>query len=213
MTAYAVNSYITADDIKATLILDGTTFADDDIERAVNAANAAVDQLFGRPFVHDVNEDGEPVPTDRHYSVRRRSREIVGIRDLTRLTPIEISIDLAGDGTFSTNLVENTDYYLEPLNAELDGKPFEQIRAVNGLFPAGTRILRITGTYGWPTDPPPQLIAFAEILAVKFVERIRSAPLGVITAGADMGVAMRLGKLDPDFPTLAAGLARGALIS
>ena len=203
----ASHDYITADDVKATLTLDGTTYADPDVDRAVQAANAAIDQLFGRAFAPDTD------PTDRYYNIRRRSRDVVEIHDLTRTTTIAVAYDTSGGGTFSQTLVENTDYQLEPLNAELDGVPYEQIRSRRGQFGSGSRVLKVTGTFGWPGAPPPQIITFAEVLAVKFLARIREAPFGVVTAGADMGVAMRLAKTDPDFPTLSAGLCRGAQIA
>jgi hypothetical protein len=200
-------TYITSDDVKATLILDGTTFADPDVDRAVDAANAVVDQLFGRTFAPDGS------PTDRYYNIRRSSRQVIEIHDLTRTTAITVKYDSAQDGTFATTLVENTDYQLEPLNAEADGRPFEQIRSRKGLFYPGSRVLKVSGTFGWPGSAPPQIVAFAEVIAVKMVARIREAPFGVVTAGADMGVAMRLAKMDPDFPMLSAGLTRGVLIN
>jgi hypothetical protein len=203
-----VSDYIASADVKATLILEGTTYADPDVDRAVAAANDAVDQLFGRKFAPDAE------PTTRYYGIRRRdSREVKEIDDLTRLTPITVEIDLSGDGSFAKTLVENTDFQFEPLNAELDAIPFEKIRARNGFLPAGPRVMKITGTFGWPGSAPPQVIAFAEVLAIKFLTRIREAPFGVVTAGADLGVAMRMAKQDPDFPALSAGLTRGALIA
>lgn len=218
-----MTDYITSDDVKASLVLDATTYADPDIDRGVAAANAAIDQLFGRKFVPDLADDNAPAPTDRYYSVRRRSREVVEIRDLTRLTDITVAFDSGRDQTFAQTLVENVDFFLEPLNAEADGVPFEQIRAVRGSFAVGSRVLKVSGTFGWPgivgdddavtANPPAQIVAFAEVLAVKFLTRIREAPFGVVTAGADMGVAMRLARTDPDFPTLSAGLCRGAFVS
>lgn len=201
-------TYITDADVKATLTLDGTTYADADVTRAVNAANASIDQLFGRKFRADVS------PASRYYGIRRRhGGHVLEIDDLTRNTAITVAVDAAGDGTFATVLVEDTDYVLEPLNAELDGVPFEQIQMIRSFLPRGARRVEVTGTFGWPGAPPAQIVAFAEVLAVKLVTRFREAPFGIVTAGADMGAAMRLARTDPDFPTLSAGLCRGALIA
>lgn len=208
-----VTDYITSDEVKATLVLDGTAFADADVDRAVDASNAAIEQLFGRRFVFDTDDDDEPLATDRYYSVRRRGMAVKAIDDLTRATDISVALDLDGDNTYETALVENTDYVLEPDNAEADGVPYEQIRLRGGTFPVGSRLIKVTGTFGWPDSPPPQIAAFAEVLAVKLVSRFREAPFGIVTAGADMGVAMRMARTDPDFPTLSAGLCKGVLIS
>jgi hypothetical protein len=199
-------NYITAADVKASLTLDGTSYADGDVDRAVASANAVVDQLFGRKFSLD------PAASDRYYRVRRHHTTSLEIDDLTRATPVTVMFDANTDGTFEQTLTELTDYVLEPLNAEADGLPFETVRMLKNYLPAGPRAVKVNGTFGWPSVPP-QVVAFAEVLAVKLVARFREAPFGIVTAGADMGVAMRLARTDPDFPTLAAGLTRGVLIS
>lgn len=206
LSAATSPNYITEAEVKATLTLDGTTFADADVVRAVDAANAAVDQLFGRSF----SLDG--AASDRYYPVRRRHESVLPIHDLTRTTTISVAVDANGDGIFETALVENTDYVLNPLNAEADGLPFEEIAMLKSFLPLGRRRVKVTGTFGWPAVPS-QIPAFAEVIAIKLVTRLRDAPFGIVTAGADMGVAMRLAKMDPDFPTLAAGLTKGALVA
>lgn len=42
--------YVDADELKATLNLNQTTFADDDIDRAIAAASRAIDGYKGRRF-------------------------------------------------------------------------------------------------------------------------------------------------------------------
>ena len=203
-----MSDYITSADVSSSLTLDGTTYASDDVDRAVAAANAAIDQLFGRSFAQDAES------SSRFYGVtRRRGGRVLEIHDLTRASEISFNVDADRDGTFETTLTENVDFVLEPLNAELDGIPFERIRMVKGTLPTGARVAEVTGTFGWPDPVPPQIAAFAEVLAVKLVTRFREAPFGIVTAGADLGVAMRLARTDPDFPTLSAGLCKGALIS
>lgn len=201
-----MSAYISDDDVKATLILDGTTFADADVTRAVDAANGAVDELLGRSFQQDADA------SDRYYSVRRRGAQVLYIHDLTRASEPVVSVDSARDGSFADVLVENTDFFFEPLNAVEDGKPYEKIALERGFLPKGRRMVKVAGTFGWPEPVPPQIVAFAEVLAIKLVTRLREAPFGIVTAGADMAVAMRLARSDPDFPTLAAGLCKGALI-
>jgi hypothetical protein len=202
-----VGQYIDVASVKETLTLDGTSFADADVTRAVDAANAAVDELFGRSFIVDT------APSTRYYGNRRRGSRILDIHDLTRATAITVAVDSNGDGTFATTLVEDTDYVLLPLNAVLDGVPFEQIQLLKSFLPHGPRVISVTGTFGWPGGAPAQIAAFAEVIAIKLVTRLREAPFGVVTAGAEMGVAMRMAKSDPDFPTLSAGLCKGALIA
>lgn len=202
-----MTDYIDAASVKASLTLDGTSYADADVDRAVAAANASIDELFGRRFAPDA------APSSRYYGILRHHSHVKEIDDLTRTTAITVALDINGDDVFETTLTENVDFVLEPLNAETDGLPYEQIRMRRGFFPHGSRILEVTGTFGWPGSAPPQIAAFAEVLAVKLVTRFREAPFGIVTAGADMGVAMRMARTDPDFPTLSAGLTRGVLIA
>jgi hypothetical protein len=199
-------SYISEAELKESLTLSGTTFADDDLARACQASNAAVEQLLGRSFTLAA------AAATRYYGLRHRGRSSLEIDDLTRTTTITVAVDTTGDGTFNQTLVENTDFVLEPLNAEADGVPFERVRLLLGYFPFGPRCVSVQGTFGWPSVPP-QISAFAAVLATKLVTRFRDAPFGIVTAGADMGIAMRLARSDPDFPTLSAGLCRGVLIS
>lgn len=202
-------SYIDSTAVKESLVLDGTTFVDDDIARAVDAANDAIDQLFGRKFSQD------DAATDRYYGVRRRHAQVLPIYDLTRATEPVVAVDSDQDGTFSLTLVENTDFVFQPLNAVEDGRPYEEIAMLaNRVLPIGRRCVKVTGTHGWPTGSvPSQIAAFAEVIAIKLVTRFREAPFGIVTAGADMAVAMRLARTDPDFPTLSAGLTKGAMIA
>lgn len=201
-------SYIASADVESSLTLTGTTYASSDVDRAVAAANAAVEELFGRRFYHDTS------PASRYYGIRHEGRRVLDFGDdLTRETTITVAVDTTGDQTFATTLSENVDYVLEPLNAETDGLPYEQLRMIKSFLPRGARMVEITGTWGWPGSvPPQQLPAFAEVLATKLVTRFREAPFGIVTAGADLGVAMRMARTDPDFPTLSAGLCKGALI-
>jgi hypothetical protein len=205
-----MTDYITAEDLKQSGELKGTTYADRDIARAIPAACRAIDDVCHRSF----GQDAQPV--QRFY--RATTREFCWIDDVA--TPADdatesplavIDLDRAATGDYSEVWTEGEDYKLEPLNALADGKPYEMLRAIRTFFPAHAGAVRVTARFGW-TEPPPQVIEAAVLLANKLIVRVRQAPFGIVTAGADVGVAMRIARSDPDVAMLLDELTRDILV-
>jgi hypothetical protein len=117
--------YLTSTALKATLSLTGETYADDDIGLAITAASRAIDNACKRRFYADAdaNQVRYYTPTGRH---------LISIHDLITLTELASGF---GDDSFGTTWTENTDFILEPLNADSDAKPWTSIRAIRGCFP------------------------------------------------------------------------------
>jgi hypothetical protein len=189
--------YLSPDQLKSTLEMTGTSFADADVTLAIGAASRAVDEITGRRFWLD--SDNTKI---RYYTPR--SAKLLQIDDLVALGTNAISIDRAGTGTYSEVWTNGVDYVLEPFNgpAENPARPYETVRVryltTGRWFPVWIeKSVQVTGQFGW-AQIPDDVTAATGILAAKLLRRSREAPFGIITAGMDVGVAMRISRTDPD---------------
>lgn len=182
--------YVTPEYLKATLQLDGTTYANLDVENAISAASRGIDQWCGRRF------SGDALATSRYYTPS--SSTLILIDDLYDFDNLDIDLD--GDGTFETAYTENTQFVLEPLNAAADSWPWTAIRLhpnANRGFPASfPRSVKLTGKFGWPSTPDPVKRACG-LLSSKILKRSREDPLGAAEAMALGGAVIRLTEADP----------------
>jgi hypothetical protein len=196
------HEYITLAEIKESKEMRGLNFADLDLAEALETASRAIDDLADRRFWLD-----DDATQTRYYEARSWRR--VPIDDLVTLA--SLSVDQNGDGVYEEVWVQNRDFVLEPPNAPADGEPWERIRVhPAGLFRWGfpcevPRAIKVVGRFGWPAIPAAARTATL-ILASRYLERRRSAPLGVIAIGLD--VAVRLARTDPDVAALVETLQR-----
>lgn len=196
------NEYLQVEEFKHAAELTGTTFGDLEASQAISAASRAVDEYTGRRFYADADATSVRyyTPTEPRY---------LNIDDLITLGTVQTDSD--GDGVFENTWVENTDFVLDPLNADSDGKPFEEIRVhPRGQFwlPCFPRSVKVTGQFGWSAVPP-TIKEAASILAVRLFLRKRQAPFGVVGVGGD-NIAVRLSKTDPDVAMLLDPFVRGS---
>lgn len=193
--------YATPEYLKATLQLDGTTYANLDVENAISAASRAIDQWCGRRFYADT------IAGDRYYTPT--SSGLVLIDDLYDFDALLTDQD--GDGTFEQSWTENTGFVLEPLNAAADGWPYTQIRlhpSSTVSFPASfPRSVKLTGKFGWSEVPDPVQRACG-LLASKILKRSREDPLGAAEAMALGGAVVRMTEADPMVSRLLAPFIR-----
>jgi hypothetical protein len=198
--------YVTVSDLKETLSLSGESFADHDIEEALEAASDAVNSVCGRRFT---KADAE---SSRLYRPTRRQR--VAIDDLAEFTRIE-STD-RGAAYFDDWGATGQDVYeLLPYSAPENDEPFTSIALVptcttRRITPPDTMV-RVTGVFGWPEVPAPVKTA-TKILASRLLKRTREAPFGVAAIGAD-GLAVRIGATDPDVHMLLEPLTRSTRLT
>jgi hypothetical protein len=182
-------NYITNTQLKNTLEIGTATYADDDITTAIAAASRVIDAYKDTRFY--------PTAETRRYTANVNECSIQ-IDDLVTLTALKV--DMQGDGTYDTTWVVDTDFYLEPINAALDGRPYNQItlRPQGGdIWPPFDYGVQIGGTFGWSTAPY-QVTQATTILAGRYLKRARETPYGILTVGTDAVAAARLGKIDPD---------------
>lgn len=199
------NLYVTTDQLKTTLELAGTTYADDDIDLACEAASRAIDGYTNSRFY--------PTTETRYYTATwfgpRYSdgftNEITGSSDVwlgidDAVTVTAVTVDTDGNGSYETTWVEGTDFYLDPANAALEGQPSRRLvlRSQAGrTFPSYDRAIKVVGSFGWAAAPA-QVRQAAVILAGRFLKRSRETPYGILTVTGDAVAAARLGRIDPD---------------
>lgn len=197
--------YVQLAEIKATLEMSGTNFADADILSALNASCRAIDELADRRFY--VDADANQV---RYYSPT--DPWVLDIDDLVTLTSLKT--DSTGDGTFETTWA-TTDYLKEPLNAAAEGEPFTRL----STHPLGTqsfptsypRTVELTGKFGWPVVPA-QIKQATTILTHRLLRRAREVPFGVSGIGLD-GSVVRIMAQDPDVVALVTPFSRAVLVA
>jgi hypothetical protein len=194
------NAYVELEEMKRTLSLEGSTFADLDLETVIVAASRAIDLHCDRRFWADTGTTNV-----RYYDALASG--LVLIDDLVTLTTLKV--DQSEDGTFEETWVANTDYVLKPLNAAADGWPYTRIETnpYGSLrFPYGSRMVEVTGKFGWLAVPPAVKTATI-MLSGRYTKRMREAPFGVAGIGPD-GEAVRIAAIDPDIQQLLAPFVR-----
>lgn len=198
LAALTGNLYVTADELKAALNISDQDFADDDVNRACNAASRAIDLATGRFFYST---------TDTRYYTPEWRAVTVETDDIQTISTLQV--DLPGTGTYTT-WTENTDFTLQPANSATNDKPYERVRLRRqrqSYWPTTDNALKITGTFGW-AEIPSEVNQYAVFLAEKLLYRTRHAPFGIIQTTGDIGSVARLARTDPDFDTLVGHLVK-----
>jgi hypothetical protein len=199
------DSYITAEALKRTLTLNGTTFANDDVDEAIVAASRAVDDACGRFFGRDSSAEVERI-------YRPQSATVCLIDDLVELTSLET--DQNGDGEVERTWVQNREFVLEPLNAAADSRPYTKLSLnsyrASVAFPFwAPRSVKVTGRFGWPAIPA-NVPTATSLVASRLVKRLREAPFGIVANNMD-GSALQIARTDPDVARLLKDLTRERL--
>lgn len=195
-------TYITSDQLKATLDLTNNSYADADISAAITAACAAIDNLCNRRGTTSRGgfEQDADANQIRYYNPYDLGK--IDIDDLVTLTTL--ATDPTGDNTWQNTWTLDTDFDLDPLNAAAEGWPYTRITVrPNGayVFPTSfLRSVRVTGKFGWPAVPG-AIVQATTLLASRLVKRAREVPFGVVAVNLD-GAAVRIAKSDPDVMVL-----------
>lgn len=196
----SAQEYASVEELKKTLNLSGSTYADQDVKLALQAATTAIETTCGRKFTLGTSETRKYYPISPMYLL---------IDDATTITSVT---------TPSTTLVQDTDYYLDPVRVARPGPPYDVIRSLSvpGTYgPLGYGFISaspvsVTGTFGWPAVPAPVKQA-TMILAGRYLQRSRSAPFAILSFG-DGGEAARLTRSDPDVAMLLSPYTRSGMI-
>ncbi len=183
------DAYVELEQFKRTVDLQGTSYADLDIQQVLAGASRAIDNACRRRFYKDT------VDATRYFVPLRNG--LVLLDDLASVT--SVATDSNGDGTYATSWTQGTDYVFGPENASVRGWPYTTLETHSSgrySFPYTSIGVRVVGKYGWPGVPDDIRVA-TTILAHRWLKRVREAPLGVAGAGLD-GAAVRVPTVDPD---------------
>ena len=182
------NGYCTLAEVKAALRL--TDNVDDTLlENAIGSASRRIDGYCGRWFYKTTSTAVPVYPLDEML-VRFPA-------DLPNTT-ITIKIDSTANGTYATTLTQGTDYILEPTDAPLQGRPYQQARMLGGqTFPLEVTpsfpTVQCTAEWGWNAIPD-DIREACVLLSMRQFARLNAA-LGVV-GFADMAITVR--AVDPD---------------
>jgi hypothetical protein len=193
--------YVTSAALMKTLELTGTTFASDDVAAAISAASQWIDQSCGRSFGQDTDATvaRKFIPVNSGYAL---------IDDLCTFTSLT-------DQSGSVWTIEQ-DFFLEPVNAPVDGWPYTAVRTIARPFIFSLATMQpgwsgfdpritITGKWGWPAPPAP-IVEATSILAGRLLNRSRT-PNAIAAVGMD-GVGVRIPRVDPDVQAMLAPYTR-----
>ena len=167
---------------------------DDDarFEAAIETASRQIEEWVGRRFWIDTTA------TVRVYApIDAYDLDIADVGDVTGMV---VKLDTSDDGTFDTTLARDTDYILEPLNAEYTtpARPWNRISMLDTwVFPTSHRrpSVQVTALHGWPAIPP--AVKQACLIQAKLVWKSTSGTYAGFQLAADVGIVMRTPALDP----------------
>ena len=157
---------------------------------ALDAATQAIRNDTGRDFAAGTAGTAKIIPVFTSSSV-------LPIPDLVSATEVKVDDDY--DGTYETTLT-TTDYELSSWHANDEAWPFEIITRLSAYWPCSpvggrSRLVKITGTWGWAAVPAPIQQACL-LLAARHLQRGNS-PAGV-QGVAEFG-AFTIRSSDPDY--------------
>lgn len=191
------DGYTTLQEVKSILRITDA-LEDTLLERCIESASRHIDRYCERSFTAG-SATRVFAPNDSY---------LCEIDDLISVTTIKTSTD--ADGVYDTTWGSD-DYQLEPLNGISGGiySPYTRIRAVGDyLFPTvnwpesqGEATVEVSGTFGYGTAVPTDVIQACNLLAIREFKRYDS-PLGVAGFG-EIGV-VRVSRTDPDIESLLA---------
>jgi hypothetical protein len=217
--------YVGIEDYKQTLTLQGLTFADADIDIAIEAASRAIEEAYGGPWM--LRDAGE----QRYYS--RADERTVSLDGAIAISEVALDYTVGdffdrrwgydpfagGGGTYST-VITPSDYRLLPtinglsiLTPPGNGEPYTELELVRGAsvrrLPSGVDAIRITGQFGWEMVPSGVVFA-TKLTATRFLRRMREAPFGIVALGLEGAVArVREITSDPDIKMAMNGVSGG----
>jgi hypothetical protein len=182
------NGYCTLAEVKAALRI--TDSVDDTLlENAIEGASRRIDGYCGRFFFQ----------TTKTVTTNPYNEYVVYFpQEVATTAGLVIKGDTNGDGTYATTYTLNSDFFLEPMDAAILGRPYRKVTMRGGAtFPLFFRpappTIEITATFGWPAIPDDVREACV-LLSMRQFARLNAA-LGVV-GFADMAITVR--SVDPD---------------
>jgi hypothetical protein len=198
-------SYATLSQFKAAV---GITDSADDtaLQNVLDATDTLID-------LHCDRKTGFGTASETRYYTPENFNYVL-VDDLVSVTTLQT--DDNADGTYETTWSSATDYKLAPINAALDGWPYDVIETsvtVPRSFPKNVYLgLKLVGVFGFPSVPA--AVTQAAIIQANAVWSSRTAPFAVV-GSQDLGGILRMTRaLHPEAALILepyrrrAGLAR-----
>lgn len=180
------------------------TVDDVPLQLALTAASRAIDAHCGRQF--GVLSSAAARYYQPGYNARACRYEAT-IDDLMSTTSLVVKTDTAGDGTYATTLVLDTDFKLGPTNAPADVRPWTNLVGLDGTS-LGIRpdALQVTAKWGWTAVP--DVVKQACLIQASRIFIRRTSPYGIAGSPADGSELRLLARVDPDVAVLLRGMSR-----
>ena len=188
------NGYVTLTQAKGYLGIPVADTVDDTLlEQIVESASRSIDRIAGRYFYQD------STATARYY--RAVSPVSLLVDDISSTT--SLTVDVSTDGTnYSTPMVYDTDFIVEPFNAAATGRPYTMLTAIGSQYfpyPWNYRPgVRVTARWGWPSIPD-DIVEATLILVADLYKRKDS--VGGVLGLSEMG-AIRMSPLGRDISAM-----------
>lgn len=181
------NGYATLAELKQILNITNSEEHDSAIERAIEAASRAIDQITGYTFFTDNRQE----VFTAHFPDQLRVPPCVSV------TAITTDSDL--DRTWGTNLTVGT-------HVETEGTPIHTLHITPGSgksFPTLERSVRVTADWGYSATAPADIAAACRLGAARIFRR-KDAVFGTVGGASAVGTAQVQTTLrqDVDFVTL-----------
>lgn len=194
-----VTIYASVPELKSRLDIDDA-LDDDKVGRILYGISRAIDTHCKRRFYSTTADE------TRYFTAIYTNKLYPG--DVLSITTLKT--DAGGDGTFETTWTANTDYYLEPFNATLDGQPYTVISKIangNYSFPRLVqRGVQIVGKFGYSTTAPENIREACLLMAERLFKR-KDAIFG-ITGSPEVGMLRQIVRDDPEIMALLYGMRR-----
>jgi hypothetical protein len=198
-------SYATLAQFKAAVGITDTT-DDTALQNVLDATDTLID-------LHCDRKTGFGTASETRYYTPENYNYVL-VDDLVSVTTLQT--DDNADGAYETTWSSATDYKLAPINAALDGWPYDVIETsvtVPRSFPKNVYLgLKLTGVFGFPSVPA--AVTQAAIIQANAVWSSRTAPFAVV-GSQDLGGILRMTRaLHPEAALILepyrrrAGLAR-----
>lgn len=181
------NGYATLAQVKSALRI--TDNVDDTLlEQAIESASRRIDGYCGRWFYKTASTAILVYPFD-YYNVP--------VQDIANTT-VTVKVSTQGNGTYDQTWTQGVDYQLEPLNASLNSKPYNNIMAIGGkTFPIQLQpnvpYVQVTAQWGWQ-NVPIDVTQACVLLSIRQFARLNAA-LGIVGFN-DMAIQVK--AVDPD---------------
>ena len=188
------DGYVTLTQAKGYLGIPVADTVDDTLlEQIVESASRSIDRIAGRYFYQD------STATARYY--RAVSPVSLLVDDISSTT--SLTVDVSTDGTnYSTPMVYDTDFIVEPFNAAATGRPYTMLTAIGSQYfpyPWNYRPgVRVTARWGWPSIPD-DIVEATLILVADLYKRKDS--VGGVLGLSEMG-AIRMSPLGRDISAM-----------